>query len=846
MNQENPQQDQDEPYAWESREFLRKKLIGKEVVFTVEYKPPGSTREYGFIYAGKDTTGENMTETMVSEGLVEVRRGGLKQTEEGQHSLISLEETARAGGKGKWAPQQEHAAHVRQVTWTLENPRQFVTANPKPVDAVIEHVRDGCTVRAFVLPSFQYITVMLTGVKCPMFKMEGDKNVPELYAEEAKYYVESRLLQQDVKIQLEGTSGQNNLLGTVVHAKGNITELLLKDGFARCVDWSIGQYTEGPAKLRECEKEAKAKKVRLWKDYQPATSTDTKDAYSAKVVEISNGDCLMVKGADDVQKKIFLASIRPPRLSDTAGTADLPKREAGVRPRPLYDVPYMFEAREFLRKKLVGKKINVQVDYIQPKNDDFQEKICCTVTIGNINVAEALVSKGLATVVRYRQDDDRRSSCYDDLLQAENRAQTKAQGLHNKKHIPTMRVADVSGDSAKAKQFFPFLQRAKKTEALVEFVASGSRLRCYMPKETCLITLLLAGIDCPRGARPAPGGGGGMLPAQPCGEDALKYTRDLILQREILVEVESMDKGGNFIGWVHVDDINLSEGLLEQGFSKLHFSAERSSYYNSLQAAQERAKTKKLGVWANYEEPKETVAPEKEPQERKLNYKSVVVTEITPDLHFFAQSVDSGTQLEALMSQMRAELTNNPPLSGAYTPKKGELCAARFTQDEEWYRAKVEKVGKTAISLLYIDYGNREDVDATHLAVLPTQFRTFAAQAHEYGLAMIALPKDEDDLQMASDALFNDIMNKQLSLNVEYKVGSLEFVSLQYQDSKEDVAKTLVSEGMLLVETRREKRLATMAAAYKAAQDDAKKARKNLWQYGDFTDDDTREFGYNP
>jgi len=31
--------------------------------------------------------------------------------------------------------------------------------------AVIEHVRDGCTVRAFLLPSFQYITVMLSGIK---------------------------------------------------------------------------------------------------------------------------------------------------------------------------------------------------------------------------------------------------------------------------------------------------------------------------------------------------------------------------------------------------------------------------------------------------------------------------------------------------------------------------------------------------------------------------------------------------------------------------------------------------------------------------------------------------------
>lgn len=48
-------------------------------------------------------------------------------------------------------------------------------------------------------------------------------------------------------------------------------------------------------------------------------------------------------------------------------------------------------------------------------------------------------------------------------------------------------------ETQKAKQFLPFLQRAGRSEALVEYVFSGSRLKLYMPKETCLITFLLAG-----------------------------------------------------------------------------------------------------------------------------------------------------------------------------------------------------------------------------------------------------------------------------------------------------------------------------------------------------------------
>lgn len=61
------------------------------------------------------------------------------------------------------------------------------------------------------------------------------------------------------------------------------------------------------------------------------------------------------------------------------------------------------------------------------------------------NVAEAMVSKGLATVVKYRQDDDQRSSLYDALLAAELKAQKSGKGLHAKKDTPSHRINDYSG-----------------------------------------------------------------------------------------------------------------------------------------------------------------------------------------------------------------------------------------------------------------------------------------------------------------------------------------------------------------------------------------------------------------
>ena len=65
---------------------------------------------------------------------------------------------------------------------------------------------------------------------------------------------------------------------------------------------------------------------------------------------------------------------------------------------------------------------------------------------------------------------------------------------------------------------------------------------------------------------------------------------------QVQVEVESMDKGGNFIGYMHADGINLSVSLVEEGLAKVHFTAERGNYYKPLTAAEEKAKSARKNV----------------------------------------------------------------------------------------------------------------------------------------------------------------------------------------------------------------------------------------------------------
>lgn len=102
------------------------------------------------------------------------------------------------------------------------------------------------------------------------------------------------------------------------------------------------------------------------------------------------------------------------------------------------------------------------------------------------------------------------------------------------KQRATVRVQELQGDLQRCKQFLPYLQRTPRLDGIVDFVASASRLRVYVPKEACIITFLLSGINAPRTARISADGkliGHG----EPCSEEALKFTRLKALQRDVSI-----------------------------------------------------------------------------------------------------------------------------------------------------------------------------------------------------------------------------------------------------------------------------------------------------------------------
>ena len=472
------------------------------------------------------------------------------------------------------------------------------------------------------------------------------------------------------------------------------------------------------------------------------------------MVAVASGDALVVDDGSGTERKIFLSSLRAPR--------------AGPGPA---EQPWGREAKENMRKKLIGKRVQVIVEYVRSAGDFAsgaasaagsgragEDRVFATIMQGKANVAVELVAAGLAEVTKHRMDEER-SAQYEELLEAETKAKEAKKCMHSGKPPAPYSVVDLSlrprapaGATAaeaeavaqqarliagKCKQYLPMFQREKQSRATVEHVFGGARLKLFVPKENCVLAFALTGVKCPRAA-------GVGASAEPFGDEALRFTRALCMQHDVTFEVEGADKGDNFLGAVLIGSNsagkqqNLAVELLAAGLAELvAFSAERSPHAEALFAAEAAAKAARVGMWKNW------VAPvEKTPEERLAEEEAaraagaaaeisgqhvrLQVTDASSSTHFSAQIV--GDESLALVVDQMADFTENTqaPIK-PFAPKKGQVCAAEFA-DGSWYRARVDGRTEAGHTVTFIDFGNQEtDVAADRLRALDGVYAQLAS-----------------------------------------------------------------------------------------------------------------------
>lgn len=848
----------DEPYAWEAREFVRKHLLNTPVQFCIEYSPPGQI-DFGQVYMqGPGGQTLSIADMLVAEGLARVREVNTFRQSESYQKLVTLQDEAKKLNKGIWDT-SSHAKHVRALKLPTDPEGLVASKKGIPVQAVVDYIRDGHTVRLTTIPDFYQLQINLTGIKGPSSK----PNMVEPYAEEARLFVETKLLQQDVHIYLEHCNSNGSITATIRHMAGNIEEELLKNGYARILEYGIGKYTFDTGALRAAEKIAKEKRLRIWRDYDPKNDQKKNRTQSlAKVIEIIAPDSLNVKMPGNEIKKVHLAGLRFPRRAFAQGGTEAPSAASQQQRqrRPLFDFQHFFQAREFLRKLLIGKKVSLIEEYTMKANEQYPERPCYSIKLANDkDVSEQLVRKGFCEVVRFRADDNNRPANYDDLVAAEEAAKDEKLGLHNEKEPVPLRVIDVTQDGVKARQFLTFLKRGGKMDAVVEFVSSASRVRLYVPKENCLMMMVFAGVNTPKIQRASDGS---VKNEQPFAAEAVEFTREALLQRDVSVEVEQIDKAGNFIGWLFVGQSKqpFALDLVKNGLAITHASADQSPYYAALQEAEKTAKDKKLNVWTTYIEPeaqtngaaKEELVMNESSGDKKDQFEKVkvIVTETETPLKFYAQVVTNGADLNALMKKLRKEFQDNPPATGTVRTARGTQCAAKFTQDNCWYRAVIESFDKKSnkATVKFVDYGNKEQTTLDRLASLSPEFWKMAPAAQEYTLAMVKQATDADYAKDADEEFGALAVNQECILEKCYRQGPIQYCRLtvpgKAKGSDIDIGATMLKYGFILADLKpffkKNVALQKLADQYKKLEGEAKRNHLGIWRYGDITEDDPR------
>ena len=419
------------------------------------------------------------------------------------------------------------------------------------------------------------------------------------------------------------------------------------------------------------------------------------------------------------------------------------------------------------------------------------------------------------------------------------------------------------------RQYFPYFERAGVVDAIVEFVANASRVRIFVPKESCVVTLLLAGVDCPMPSRPSPRGGGAMLPAEPFGEEACNFLKELVLHHDVKIKADTFDRGGNLIGWLFVgqgdQQKNVAIELVNAGYARLHSSADRSPYYQALKTAEEQATAANLKIWSlprpepekNAEPAAEAEAEEKEGAQ--LPFKPVEVLSVSPSGAVAIRWSGSKENVKETLSQLSNEMQQSPPLPGSYTPKKGDICAYRTSMntDSAWERARIDNISGGKISLTLIDSARTLVLaSSAQLASCPDRFSKIPAQATEAVLAGIHFPKDEE-YRMDAVAFLEQLIksnNGSFEAAVVSKATGNEGIilrSIPEGDSEEavDIGRQLLANGVVTVEKRNLRRLLPVPSArdeFTAAQQEARQKRLNIWRYGHFEEEGSDEENDRP
>lgn len=137
---------------------------------------------------------------------------------------------------------------------------------------------------------------------------------------------------------------------------------------------------------------------------------------------------------------------------------------------------------------------------------------------------------------------------------------------------------------------------------------------------------------------------------------------------------------------------------------------------------------------------------------------------------------------ESILDKMMSDLGNIPLRNLAHRPTVGMACVGRYSEDRNFYRAVIENAQPNGCRLMYVDYGNSENVEFSDIYEIPPQFLEQKVFAMQFSLSGWKHLEPIDD--RIKQYFANLVRNEKLELKVMPmdRMNCVQYCELFYKD----------------------------------------------------------------
>ncbi|XP_026132229.1 tudor domain-containing protein 1-like isoform X1 [Carassius auratus] len=181
---------------------------------------------------------------------------------------------------------------------------------------------------------------------------------------------------------------------------------------------------------------------------------------------------------------------------------------------------------------------------------------------------------------------------------------------------------------------------------------------------------------------------------------------------------------------------------------------------------------------------------------------TAVVTHLQSPSEILCQKLENTSVIQQLQVNLR-EHCSNTPASENFRPAPGTVCCSLFSEDNQWYRAKVLAYSsEDRVCVGYIDFGNSEEVELNRLRPINKELLSLATQAIPCSLAGIKCPTgtwSEEAILMVKRL----VCNRFIRVEILGKKDGRALVSMidESSDPQTNAAEVLVNMGYAAIES---------------------------------------------